>query len=130
MAELKVLLVIIRQTLGWKKNCDWISGRQMMEKTGCSNRAINLAIDSLVKRKVIAVQDDGGNLLREPSQRRGKPRMYFRLCELFTHVDTQGKTNEQKGITGSSSEKNAQDLRKLSKELAKNIRITNYISTN
>lgn len=130
MAELKVLLVIIRQTLGWKKECDWISGKQFMEKTGCSNRAVNLAIDSLVKRKIIAVQDGEGNFLPEPSQRRGKPRMYFRLCEKSSHVDTEGKTDEQKGITDASCEKNSQDLRRFRQQLAKKFRITNNISTN
>lgn len=130
IAELKVLLVIIRQTLGWRKNRDWISGKQMMEKTGCSNRSVNLAIDFLVKKKLIAVCDDRGNFLWDPSQRRGKPRMYFRLCEKPSPVYKERKNHEQQGITNPSCEKNADDLRKLSRQLAKNFRITNNISTN
>ena len=46
--ELKVLLVVIRQTLGWadrrgmfgRKETDWISGSQLKQKTGSSKRAI------------------------------------------------------------------------------------------
>jgi hypothetical protein len=39
-----------------KVNC--ISGCQLREKTGCSERAINLAIENLVWKKLIEVRDD------------------------------------------------------------------------
>ena len=60
-AELKVLLIIIRQTLGWadtktklgRKEKDWISGSQLHLKTGISRRAISIAIDGLVKSQKI-----------------------------------------------------------------------------
>ncbi|MFA6924784.1 MAG: replication protein, partial [Bacteroidales bacterium] len=71
IAELKVLLVIIRQTLGWedkktkseRKEIDWISSSQLYLKTGSSKRAINEAIQSLVKKNLIAVFSQNGELL-------------------------------------------------------------------
>src|SRR5690349_21150276 len=85
-AELKVLLIIIRQTLGWRdptakfgrKEQDWISGTHLQSKTALSRRAISIAIDQLVKRELIEVSD-GINALNEASTRKGKVRLYFRL---------------------------------------------------
>ena len=62
-AELKVLLVIIRQTLGWadrrgmfgRKETDWISGNQLKQKTGSSKRAISSAIDVLIRKQLIEI---------------------------------------------------------------------------
>ena len=86
--ELKVILVIIRQTLGWedkktnsgRKQLDWIAGSQLQIKTGCSRRALTSAIDILIKRKMIQVLDDRWNILSTPEQRQGKTRLYYRLC--------------------------------------------------
>jgi len=87
LGELKVLLVVIRQTLGWadrrgmygRKETDWISGSQLREKTGCSRRAITTAIDLLVKKSLIEVQDERGVNLDNPQERQGKVRLYYRL---------------------------------------------------
>src|SRR5260221_3091575 len=91
-AELKVLLVIIRQTLGWpdsrtvlgRKERDWISGSQLQALTGSSRRAISYAIEVLIIKKLIEVLDDAGNLLIEPEMRKGKPRLFYRLSAAFT----------------------------------------------
>ena len=56
-AELKVLLVIIRSTIGWHKEHDWISTSQFMKKTGLSRKAIYHAIERLLGRGLIAVTD-------------------------------------------------------------------------
>ena len=85
--ELKVLLVIIRQTFGWadkrgiygRKEIDWISGSQLREKTGCSERAITSAIEALTRKELIRVQDDRRNQLSFSRQRQGKMRLYFSL---------------------------------------------------
>lgn len=55
--ELKVLLVILRQTHGWQKQADWISMRQFCQKTGCSRRAISTAIQSLEDKQWIQVEN-------------------------------------------------------------------------
>ena len=87
LAELKVLLVVIRQTLGWadrrgmygRKEADWISGSQLREKTGCSHRAISPAIEQLVRKRLIVVRDERGYTLSYSKDRRGKNRLYYSL---------------------------------------------------
>ncbi len=84
-AELKVLLLIVRQTYGWidpknprkRKEFDRITIGQMANKTGCSRRVISEAIDFLVSKKYIKVLDYDGNNLTQPEQRRGKTILYF-----------------------------------------------------
>lgn len=86
-AELKVLLVVIRQTLGWadrrgtlgRKEIDWISGSQLQQKTGNSKRAITHATDTLIKKKLIEILDVDGNILDNPEKRQGKTKLFYRL---------------------------------------------------
>jgi len=124
--ELKVLLVIIRQTLGWvdrrgmygRKECDWISGSQFIKKTGGSKRAISSAIDQLVKKKLIEVLSDNGTLQYYPDQRKGKPRLYYRPhASIYTNVDNPL-------ITASSSANFALDLSKKCTALVQKMHIT------
>jgi len=133
IAELKLLLVVIRQTLGWKdekteskrKEQDWLCGKQLMEKTGCSDRSISLAIDALVQYRLIQVTDDKGNILNLPSERKGKSRLYFRLGRtLFRGVEKRGTSDEKQGTTVQSSENISLDLRELCADLANKFRIT------
>lgn len=90
-SELKVLLVVVRQTLGWildpatgmRKEEDWIAYQQFKEKTGLATRSLSVAIDSLVKYKLIEIRDRNGNLLNTPYKRmlEGKKRgsFFYRL---------------------------------------------------
>ena len=86
-AELKVLLVVIRQTLGWadrrgmfgRKEYDWISGSQLQQKSGCSPRAISSAIEMLVQKNLIVILDEKWNVLDTPEKRKGKSKLYYRL---------------------------------------------------
>ncbi len=67
-AELKILLIIIRQTYGWidprfpkkRKQSDWISQSQFQHKTGLSRKAVSTAIASLIRRKLVRVYDACG----------------------------------------------------------------------
>jgi hypothetical protein len=87
-AELKVLLVVIRQTLGWadrrgmlgRKETDWISGSQLQHKTGNSKRAITAATDILVKKNLIEILDVNGTILDHPEKRQGKTKLFYRLA--------------------------------------------------
>jgi len=133
MAELKVLLVVIRQTLGWsdkhsalgRKQRDWISNSQLLSRTGCSRRAICSATEALVTNGLVDVMDGGGNLLTQPSQRKGKTRLYYRLAPtLLATVHYAGITAANLPNNGSSNANSAQDLRKKSHELAQQLRIT------
>jgi phage replication O-like protein O len=55
LAELKVLLFIIRKTLGYKKNADAISLTQICEATGLGRKAVSQAIRTLEERRAIRV---------------------------------------------------------------------------
>lgn len=88
-AELRVLLVIVHKTLGWKdktertrtgrKEKDWIAGSQFVQMTGLSQRAIGLAIESLFVKGHVIVTDTSGALLDTPAKRKGKTRMFYEL---------------------------------------------------
>ena len=124
--ELKVLLVVIRQTLGWtdrqgvfgRKEIDWISGSQLRLKTGGSKRAITSAIDALSKMSLIEVLDEQGNLLDSSEKRQGKTRLYFRLATHMVHpVDNRVEITKASAYF-------AQDFRKKVTELVQKIQIT------
>ena len=125
-AELKVLLVIIRQTLGWsdrnallgRKERDWISSSQLQAKTGSSPRAISSAIEMLVRRNIIEVLDEAGFLLNTPEKRKGKQKLFYRL------VDNTEKAGDKPVDKNISNEIFAQDFSKKRMELAQKMRIT------
>lgn len=140
LAELKILLVIIRQTLGWedrqnengRKQRDWISSSQMLKKTGCSERAISSAIESLTKKNLISVFDLYGSLLDSPSQRKGKTKLFFSLTCLSDRqasaknaiVDYGGKTGANECGSRNTSANFAGNFRKNCAQLAQKMRIT------
>lgn len=87
-AQLRVLLVVIRQTLGWidrdsvtgRKERDWITQSQLREKTSKSRDSISLAIATLVERGIIQVEDRHGKPLDSArSRQNNRDRLYFRL---------------------------------------------------
>ena len=87
-AELKVLLVIIRQTYGWKdkqtgtyKRWDWISGQFFVRKTGLSQRAVSTAISKLLIKQLILVKNKRGRLLFSKAERKLASKLYF-SCKL------------------------------------------------
>jgi len=83
-AELKVLLVIIRQTYGWKdkrtgkyKQWDWISQQFFIRKTGLSNRAVSTAISQLVYKRLIVVKNEQGRLVFNASDRKQARKLFY-----------------------------------------------------
>lgn len=87
-AELRIVLVVIRQTLGWtegdgspvRKGRDWLSHSQLKTRTGKSSDSISKAIQSLVRSSLIVVESEDGKLLTHPSaRRRARSRLYYRL---------------------------------------------------
>jgi hypothetical protein len=86
--EMKVLLIIIRQTLGWvedketgrRKEKDWISNRQMAIKTGLGSRSISRAIATLIQKGLIETWGDGGIRLDTSAERKkAGMRIFYRL---------------------------------------------------
>jgi hypothetical protein len=133
LAELKILLVIIRQTFGWTDHCsqskrkekDWISNSQLAMKTGCSQRAINEAIQALVHKKLIDVLSFSGDVLDAPEKRRGQQKLFYRPANaISSHVGNEGKNCSLSPISGQTNAYFAVDLRKKMHELAQNMRIT------
>lgn len=84
-AELKILLIILRQTRGWvlrngqRKQRDRISRGYFMTKTGLSNKSISDSIDLLLKKKLIRVTDYNRYILHSPTKRQGKSHIYYSL---------------------------------------------------
>lgn len=97
--ELRVLLVVLRQTWGWRANGpagsgahdaahkrrDWLSHRQLCRRTGRGSDAVSAAVGSLTASGLIVVEDVGGSPLLTPEERRRcLGRLYFRPGELWT----------------------------------------------
>jgi len=131
--ELKILLIIIRQTLGWadsrslhgRKEMDWISGSQLQSKTGCSRHAISSGIEGLVKHRLIEVFDERRKQLINASERKGKQRLFFCLSKSFqSPVENSVGNNVNPGITEPTNAIFAQDLCKNISALAQKMRIT------
>lgn len=88
--ELRVLLVVTDQTLGWledvatgrRKEMDWISHTQLCGKTGRGDRSITRAAKALIeKHHIIEAYDSEGELLNTAEKRRktgGK--IFYRLA--------------------------------------------------
>lgn len=93
-SELKVLLTIIRKTIGQvnpenktqRIQRAWISQRLFSICTGLSGRSVSNAIDSLVTKNFIIVTDEKNMVLKTKAVRRGAFRLYYESClQLSTH---------------------------------------------
>ena len=110
--ELRALLVVVRQTLGWRegrgdgnggarfKRRDWLSHSQLVRRTGRGSEAVSSAISSLVARGLIVIETASGAPLGTPEQRRRHlGRLFFGLGDSFGDVGRYGDVNEL-GKTG------------------------------
>lgn len=87
--ELRVLLVVLRATVGWadttgngRKRRDWISSREMQKRTGRGSEAISAAIAALVDIRLLVVEDGEGHILRSAEERRRcLSKLFYRLGE-------------------------------------------------
>ena len=89
-AQLKVLLVVIRQTLGWidpktkqRKRKDWISISFFSKRTRLTHKSVSMAISELVYKELIVALDTNERELRHPKDRRGKKRIYYAYAPHF-----------------------------------------------
>ncbi len=83
-SEIKMILVIIRQTNGWidkrtslRKTRDRISHGQFMQKTGLCRKVISKTIKTLVQKDLISITDQYGNLLSNAVDRKGVTRIFY-----------------------------------------------------
>lgn len=98
LAELKVLLIIIRQTAGWvdpqtggRKLKDRIVHSQFITRTGLSRRILSYTIQSLIEKRLIVVSDEKGTILTLSNQRKGKYVLFYQT--VFEPVQSGTKTN-------------------------------------
>lgn len=85
-SELKLLLIILRQTIGWKnqrtgkrKIWDRINQYQFKQKTGLSKRIITTSLQSLIDKELISVSNYEGQNLNTALKRRGIPHLFYSL---------------------------------------------------
>ena len=91
-AELKVLLIVIRQTWGWsqgaskkRKKRDRILHSQFMQKTGLCRKVVSKAIQSLIDIELLRATAFDGSLLNTATKRKGKQHIFYELT-LPEHV--------------------------------------------
>jgi len=86
--EFRILMVVVRQTLGWqegsdpakRKEKDWLTQSQLMHRTGRASGAVSHAVDALVRARLIDVLDRWGRPLATPAERRRHlGHLYYRL---------------------------------------------------
>jgi len=85
--ELRVLLVIDRQTLGWqvdrktkeRKTRDWITHSQFGEKTGLGETSVKKGISGLLRRELIIITNEQNKMLWTAEERREAGRRHERL---------------------------------------------------
>lgn len=81
--ELKVLLIVIRQTLGWidskgnRKKRDWMSQRFFANKTGLSPKSVSQGIEMLVSKGLIIATSEDGRELWRPNDRKGQGKVFY-----------------------------------------------------
>jgi phage replication O-like protein O len=129
-SELKILLVIIRQTNGWidkkttkRKKKDRITHNQFIKKTGLSRRIISYAIKSLSDMRLIKITDNSGNALDCASERKGKYSIYYSSLlentlqiQTCANSDTDLCKNRHQPVQKVIHNKRNYNKRKLSKE--------------
>lgn len=76
-SELKILLIVLRQSSGWRKERDRMTGSQLENKTGLSRRIIASGIQSLIDKRLLIASDFHKNTLNKPVERKGKTHIYF-----------------------------------------------------
>jgi hypothetical protein len=81
--ELKVLLIVVRQTLGWidsqgnRKKRDWMSQKFLANKTGLSPKSVSQGIEMLVSKRLITATLQDGRELWYPSERKGQEKVFY-----------------------------------------------------
>lgn len=112
--ELRLVLVVIRATLGWRetdgrggwryRRRDWLTNRLLVRRTGCSSAAVSRAVQSLLEAGLVRVESAEGELLATPQvRRRNMGRLYFALGDMWT--TTPARDNGGAGTTTTSLNK-------------------------
>ena len=136
--EWRILCVLVRQTLGWqeeggssRKVRDWLTNSQLKTRTGRESAAVCRAIQSLLAKRLIVVEDSEGKpLLASRQRQRQLGRLYFRL-----HPRLLPQANEAVNVAKSFSvleglvSKTARKVAKTENTKAKTTKETVYKTT-
>ncbi len=128
-SELRVVMIVTRATFGWvidrekgiRKEEDWISHTQMIEKSGKSSRAISYAIKGCIENNWIEARTKEGKLLDTADKRKkhGK-RIFYRLGKRFLGrtIAISAKVNHRKRrqITIANKDRKPSQLLRTTKE--------------
>lgn len=120
-AELRLLLIVIRQTYGWKdqktnnrKERDRMTHSFLINKTGLYRTILSQTIQSLITKGLLVVSDKYGTSLPHSHDRQGKHFLYYQ------HVRNFDKTYSQSDITpvrnSEHNKRNTLKKKSLSKE--------------
>ena len=89
-SQIKVILVVLRQTLGWidpktnqRKRKDWISMTFFVRRTGLTRKSVSIAIEELIQKELLIALDYYEDELRLPKDRRGKKKIYYAYAPYF-----------------------------------------------
>ncbi len=125
-AELKILLVIIRQTYGWldkrtgtHKKFDWISQQFFVRKTGLSARTVSSALAQLLAKHLITITNKKGKPLNTTQERRRASKLYFSCHLESSYEPTRTKAMKQGNTTIITStrlycEESSQGMKRIS----------------
>ncbi|MDD5527749.1 MAG: replication protein [Patescibacteria group bacterium] len=76
--ELRIILIIARQTTGWGKERDWITRHLLAKKINREVRIVTRAVGKLVKLGIIKTFNEKGIELITPSSRQ-RQKIYYEL---------------------------------------------------
>lgn len=125
-AEIRVLLVVIRQTYGWKnkhtgerKDKDRLTYGYLIKKTGLYRTILSETIQSLVDQGLLIISDYDGTVLKYSYQRKGKHFLFYQFqpvrnfdssCSQFrTELVRKSEHNKRKTIKNNSLQKEQLD---------------------
>lgn len=114
--EFRIVMLVVRATLGWeadqktgmRKIEDWISSKQLKEKTGRHSCALSRAIDRCIQKEWIEARNKNGEILDTKGKRKGN-NIFFRLGKAIL-LSTSSESEEvivkdQKSFLSSSESK-------------------------
>jgi len=78
-SEFKLLILIVRTTVGWNKDKDILCYNQIIKRTGLSRRIITPSIEKLYQLKLIQITDESGKQLNTAQQRIQSKCNYYTL---------------------------------------------------
>lgn len=116
-SEIKILLVIIRQTYGWidtntgrRKVRDRITQSQFVSKAGLSHRIVSKALKMLSDKEFIVITDVNSKSLNNPMDRKGKAVLYYSLNPMNFKTSTSAQSDIRSVHKGAFNKTNSTKL--------------------